>query len=304
MRRLPPLRFGWRGLSLVALTVFSVAVAALWPRSDTSHLPDTTLVSFPTSPPQGPVEIVGVKAAAVWTDASRPEVSVSVRNNGDVSIRAKVWWLLSARGDTAPWKDPSGTGRPQEVELRAGATKTLQVQATAPAPAGVWTLTLWAHVVQGDTETHSHGGSVTPFISVVSADSGLVQLSGPGGRAVIRSLRPSSRLAARDETATGQAEVSVSATTQQPINVLIQCFLTPGPVARPWLEDRAVASQMQQLLLDGPVPRTGICAFDHLPASGQWSLSAVAWRPAGPLPQPPEDAVQLAAPILLGTSSP
>lgn len=285
------------------MLVVGVTLTAAWPEGGTSHLPDTTRLALPTTdPPDGAVEIVGVEAGALWTDAQPATVAISVRNNDDEPVRAEVWWLLATPGVAKPWVDPGDRGRPERVTLEAGASETVLVESAGAPPVGVWSLSLWAHELDGRRRVHSHGAGAAPWVNVVSTGTGLVRLAEPGGRAVIHSVRPGSRLGGSPAVSGGDVEVALQATVQDPAVVQVRCFLTDRPEAEPWLDGDAVVSGMKELLLDGPVVRTASCAFDELPTHGRWTLSAVAWRQAGFVPGDPEDGVRAEAPVTIGAA--
>ena len=287
-------------LGPAALLALSVVATMQWPQAPHSRLPETSIVSLaiPTDAPTGPVEIVGVSASPVWSDSLLPKVTVSVRNLRAEAVTTDVWWLLAPVGKPDPWNGPASRGVPTRIRLAPLETTAVNVAADGVPPEGTWTLSLWAHSVQNQNTEHSHGAATTPIVHVLATHPDVSRLTQPGEHAVLTSLQPAGRLRGTgSDSGSPDALVSVQATTQQPVGVELRCYLAPSGVNEPWTEPRAFGSGVEHLLADGSGRQQGTCRFPHLPAGGQWQLSAFLRTEGGEAGGAHEDGLYLRQPL-------
>ncbi len=268
---------------LAVLAVVSVGVALAWPTSPPvaqAASPELHLFD-PVDPPDGPVRIAGVSGGVTWSDrGSSVAVDLTNQRSGRPVV-ARVWWLLADPRSSAPWEAPAAEGRHVEVTLAPGRTTRVEVPATGDVPPGAWSLSLWAHSVSGGESTHSHGVGVGPLVTVLPTDPQVRRISEPDGRAALTVVEPVGRLVTGEpgDAAVGpDALLSLRATTQQPVQVQVRCYLAEPGTAEPWKHDTAVASTAREVELAGQEPQVSSCSFDRLPGAGVWELSAFVRR--------------------------
>jgi hypothetical protein len=267
-------------LVLIAVLVgFSAAVAAAaWPRH---HRPvvaaETASLRLvrPADRPSGPVAVTGVEGRTIWSDAGSL-VTALVENRGKRPVTAAVWWLLADPEQERPWVSPAGRGKPERVRLDAGETARVAIHvAQAPSP-GVWTLSLWAHTVQGGRTVPSHGVNATPLVTVLPTNPDVLRLGEPGVHAILNLVEPVGRLVSGDdrEVSGPDALVSAQAATQQPVQLELRCYLAPPGSAEPWRNDAAVGSYVSEVNVTPGAATVGSCRFPQIPRKGEWQLSA------------------------------
>ncbi len=296
-----------RSLTRVNLLAFCSATAVLfWPDAPSVSVADVVSVQLPreTGEPLGPVELVSVQAPVVWSDVRAPTVTTTVRNTGDEPVDARVWWLLAAPRDLAPWENTRGRSVPVDVSLPAGEAVELELPVAEPPTAGSWRLSVWAHVVPatGDDEltSHSHGAAAFPDVTVLRTGDDVLRLSPPGREVALTGLEATGRLVGDDAGAESGGEVggefgdeagdgattarrvdgyvALRSATVQPVHVEVQCYLAPPGTAEPWRAESVIASETVTTTVEAE-PRTVPCRFPELPAAGSWELSAFARLP-------------------------
>ena len=274
-----------RLVMIAVLAVCSVLVATVaWPKHERPEIAETAALQLvrPADRPSGPVAISAVQGRTTWTDAGSV-VTATVENRGEQPVTAEVWWLLADPKDKQPWVAPAGRGKPERVRLEAGARVRMELPvAQAPSP-GVWTLSLWAHTVQGDRTKPSHGVNATPVITVLPSNPDVYRRGEPGRNAVLSLVEPVGRLVSADDREVGgpDALVSVRSATQQPIHLELRCYLAPPDTAEPWKAGEAVGSYVSELDVTPGAPTIGSCRFPTIPEEGEWQLSAFVRRPGG-----------------------
>jgi hypothetical protein len=279
-------RLAGRMLRLVMVAVLAVSSVVLatvaWPERDRPPVAESSALQLvrPADRPFGPVAVTGVEGRTTWTDAGAA-VTATVKNLGKEPVTAEVWWLLNDPGRKRPWVSPAGRGKTVRVHLDAGMSVRMEIPAAkAPSP-GVWTLSLWAHTVQGDTTKPSHGVNAEPVITVVPSDPDVYRLGQPGRNAVLNLVEPVGRLVSGDDRTLGgpDALISVQSATQQPIHLELRCYLAPPETAEPWEDDEAIGSYVTAVDVAPGGPTVGSCRFPSIPEEGEWQLSAFVRRP-------------------------
>jgi hypothetical protein len=293
-----------RTIALALLVLVAIGGATAWPHLRPPVLPETTKVALvPPDPPDDAVEIVGVDTNGVWADTESGDVIVKIHNRRERPVTAEVWWLLGGTEDPEPWNHPVSMAEPEKVSLDADETTEVRVRSADPPPPGSWNLSLWAHVRHGSESEHSHGVGTTPVIRVLSAYPDIERTLQPGA-ALINAVQPNGRLVERPGEDEPDVLVSVQALVLQPTEVEVRCYLTAEQTTEPWLAAVQIQSDPVPLTLDGTHAQMASCVFPALPPTGEWSLSAVAWRQSGMIPEPPEDAVRLKQVVTFGAMAP
>lgn len=271
--------------SVTASATLAAAAASgllLWPEHASTTIPETPVVQLvsPADEPDGPVEITGLDTNVVWSDQGT-SVTMQVTNRSDEPVDATVWWLLALPGEQEPWDNPKAAGERTDVRLRANTTQKVTVPVEKAPASGSYVLSLWAHQVLADGGTrHSHGVNAQSLIHVLPVKPDVTRLNDPGRYATLTVIEPVGRLLTADPKGTGpDALVSVQSTSQQPVEVALDCYLAPIRTGRtassePWTDRQAVASESRQVIVSDAVPEVLTCRFDELPHDGDWQLSA------------------------------
>lgn len=271
-------------IAVLAASSALVATAA-WPERDRRPVVAETAslqLVRPADRPSGPVAVTAVEGRTIWSDAGSV-VTATVENRGDSPVAAEVWWLLADPEQERPWTSPTGRGKPERVRLAARESVRLHLPvAEAPSP-GMWTLSLWAHTVQGGRTVPSHGVNASPLVTVLPTDPDVYRLDEPGQHAVLNLVEPVGRLVSGDDRAMGgpDALVSVQSTTQQPIHLELRCYLAPPNTAEPWGNDKALGSYVSEVRVTPGTSVVGSCRFASVPEKGEWQLSAFIRRAGG-----------------------
>jgi hypothetical protein len=271
-----------RMVMIPVLAVCSALVAtAAWPERDRPTVAETAFLQLvrPADRPSGPVAVTAVEGRTIWLDAGSV-VTATVKNNGDGPVTAKVWWLLADPESEQPWVSPAGRGKPERRRLAAGESARIELPVADPPSPGVWTLSLWAHTVQGDRTKPSHGVNASPLVTVLPTDPDIYRLDEPGRYAILNLVEPVGRLVSGDDRGVGgpDALVSVQSATQQPIHLELRCYLAPAGTAEPWEVDEAIGSYVSEVRVTPGAPTVGSCRFPSIPREGEWQLSAFVRR--------------------------
>jgi hypothetical protein len=270
---------------ITVLAASSVLLAATaWPRHHRPTVAETASLQLvrPADRPSGPVAVTAVEGRTTWSDAGSV-VTARVENRGKRPVTAEVWWLLADPEEKQPWVSPAGRGKPERVHLVAGQSVRIEIPvAVAPSP-GVWTLSLWAHTVQGDRTKPSHGVNASPLVTVLPSNPEVYRLGEPGRHAFLNLVEPVGRLVSRgDRGVSGpDALVSVQSATQQPIHLELRCYLAPPDTAEPWEDGKAVGSYVSEVRVTPGAAIVGSCRFPAIPVQGEWQLSAFIRRAGG-----------------------
>lgn len=306
MKRFSPRSVANRGVAVASLAALSGVLALLWPAGQSLGAPDSPVARLirPVDPLTGPVEIIDVDAPITWSDSTATSVTVEVRNRGSEPVDADVWWLLAEPGDTRPWVDPVSDGKVQRVRLEPEETEAVVVATDGKPRPGAWTLSLWAHTVDGERTTPSHGTNVTPLVHVLPTHADVFRLTDPGEQAALTVVEPVGRLLGSEVDGGPDALVSVRSTTQQPVNVELRCYLAPPGVAEPWRHDDTIGSYVEQVPVEVGVPQAATCRFPEVPGDGEWELSAFIRRTGGTAAKTHEDGLYARRALLFGDDAP
>jgi len=265
--------------AVAALTVVSGVVALAWPATEQKPASETSALSLvrPSDKPSGPVEITSIDAQTTWSDAGST-VTVEVTNRSDRRASAQVWYLLADTDTSRPWQSPAGAGKPTDVALQARQRAEVRVPVKTPPQPGVWTLSLWAHTVDGERTTPSHGVAATPLVHVLPTNPDVVRRGEPGRHAALTVVEPVGRLIGGVDGAGPDALVSVQSVTSQPVQVELRCYLAPPGAAEPWRQAETIGSYVVQVPLAAGTPQVASCRFPSVPTQGDWELSAFVRR--------------------------
>jgi hypothetical protein len=274
-----------RMVIIAVLAVCSALVATVaWPEHDRPTVAETAFLQLvrPADRPSGPVAVTGVEGRTIWLDAGSV-VTAMVKNNGERPVTARVWWLLADPEAERPWVAPTGQGKPERLRLDAGESARIELPVADPPSPGVWTLSLWAHTVQGDRTKPSHGVNASPLVTVLPTDPDIYRLDEPGRYAIINLVEPVGRLVSGDdrEVSGPDALVSVQSATQQPIHLELRCYLALPGTAEPWEAAEAVGSYVSEVRVTSGAATVGSCRFPSIPKQGEWQLSAFVRRAGG-----------------------
>jgi hypothetical protein len=287
--------------SLAVTAAVSILTAALWwpsPDAVVTASTDAAKLVQPADEPTGPVEITGVATSVTWADSSIPPVRVEVINHAQRPVTAKVWWLLAAPDQTRPWQDPRATSRTVTVKLASSGTTTVVVPGPRRVPTGAWSLSLWAHTVTDPHRTKpSHGVAVTPTVNVLPTDPDVYRLTEPGPHAALGVVEPVGRLAGLPDASGPDALVSVSATTSEPVQVQLRCYLARPGTAEPWTRRHPIGSYVTAQHIEPGVPESMGCRFADLPRHGTWQLSAFLRLPGADGRHAHEDGLYARRPV-------
>lgn len=261
--------------AIVTLAIVSACAALAWPdtrQTSASEASDLSLVQ-PRDKPSGPVEITSVRGQTTWSDEGSA-VTVEVINRSDRRVVAEVWYVLADIATVRPWESPTGEGKPTRVVLMAQQRSKVQIPVKRAPKPGAWTLSLWAHVVDGQRTIHSHGVAATPLVHVLPTNPEVFRRSEPGKYAALTVVEPVGRLVSGTDMDGPDALVSVQPVTQQPVHVELNCYLSKPGTAEPWRHADAIASPVVQVPLTDGTPAVASCAFPSTPTEGTWQLSA------------------------------
>lgn len=291
-----------RRVGVAALAALSGVLALLWPAAQSFGGPDSPVASLiqPVDPPTGPVEVINVDAPITWSDSTVTSVTVDVRNASSEPVDADVWWLLAAPGDARPWVDPASRGKVQRVRLEPGEIAAVVVPTGGKPRPGAWTLSLWAHTVNDDRTTPSHGTNVTPSVHVLPTHPDVFRLTDPGEHAALTVVEPVGRLLGSEVDGGPDALVSVRAITQQPVHLELRCYLSPPGVAEPWRHDDTIGSYVEEVSVEVGEPQAATCRFPEVPDGGEWELSAFIRRVGGAAAKTHEDGLYARRALLFG----
>lgn len=281
-----------RLVAVVALAVIAAGGSLAWP--DTSRTPpnETSALRLvqPADKPSGPVEITSIGADTTWSDKGAV-VSVQLTNHSDRAATAEVWYLLADPTTTRPWRAPVGAGEPTKVDLRAHQSIEVQVPVKQQPEPGAWTLSLWAHTLDGKRTSPSHGVAATPLVHVLPTSPDVYRLGEPGKHAALTVVEPVGRLVGGTDTAGPDALVSVQSSTQQPVHVELRCYLAEPGTPEPWNDRGTIGSYVVQVPLPVGAPEVASCKFPSVPDEGEWELSAFLRRSGDTNPGNHEDGL-------------
>lgn len=165
------------GLPLLLVAAMAASLAHIWTTLPT--LPSAAMVGLKLARdrgPTGPVEITAIDTELLWSRASQARATVGLENATDVTIDARVWWIVAPVGDPHPWVDPRVLSPTVSVTLPPHGRLAVPVDGWRMPQDGGYALSAWVHTKSGDVFVPSDGVALSAGLTVAAADGTLNHL--------------------------------------------------------------------------------------------------------------------------------